>query len=145
MPYGVTLFKSIPLKNDQGKSFSPLQKIIWSTCCFVMSIFLEQWNCAAHVYIIVNIQYVGQLISVLCRNTDTETMQQLYFHVGTLVKKKKKKKKNRGECSGCHLKCRVLGAVSIRKTVLPGMAIPMLKIRRPNCRLIFNMEIAIRR
>ena len=40
--------------------------------------------------------------------------------------------------------CR-LGAVSIRKTVLPGMAIPMLKIRRPNGRLIFNMEIAIRR
>ena len=36
-------------------------------------------------------------------------------------------------------------AVSIRKTVLPGMAIPMLKIRRPNDRLIFNMEIAIRR
>ena len=36
-------------------------------------------------------------------------------------------------------------AVSIRKTVLPGMAIPMLKIRRPNGRLIFNMEIAIRR
>ena len=40
---------------------------------------------------------------------------------------------------------RLLGAVSIRKTVLPGMAIPMLKIRRPNGRLIFNMEIAIRR
>ena len=39
----------------------------------------------------------------------------------------------------------MLGAVSIRKTVLPGMAIPMLKIRRPNGRLIFNMEIAIRR
>ena len=37
------------------------------------------------------------------------------------------------------------GAVSIRKTVLLGMAIPMLKIRRPNGRLIFNMEIAIRR
>ena len=37
------------------------------------------------------------------------------------------------------------GAVSIRKTVLPGMAIPMLKIRRPNGRLIFSMEIAIRR
>ena len=37
------------------------------------------------------------------------------------------------------------GAVSIRKTVLSGMAIPMLKIRRPNGRLIFNMEIAIRR
>ena len=37
------------------------------------------------------------------------------------------------------------GAVSIRKTVLPGMAIPMLKIRRPNGRRIFNMEIAIRR
>ena len=36
-----------------------------------------------------------------------------------------------------------LGAVSIRKMVLPGMAIPMLKIRRPNDRLIFNMEIAI--
>ena len=35
-----------------------------------------------------------------------------------------------------------LGAVSKRKTVLPGMAIPMLKIRRPNDRLIFNMEIA---
>ena len=40
---------------------------------------------------------------------------------------------------------RRLGAVSIRKTVLPGMAIPMLKIRRPNGRLIFDMEIAIRR
>ena len=38
-----------------------------------------------------------------------------------------------------------LGAVSIRNTVLPGMAIPMLKIRRPIGRLIFNMEIAIRR
>ena len=37
------------------------------------------------------------------------------------------------------------GAVSIKKTVLPGMAIPMLKIRRPNGRLIFNMEITIRR
>ena len=34
---------------------------------------------------------------------------------------------------------KILGAVSIRKTVLPGMAIPMLKIRRPNGRLIFNM------
>ena len=41
--------------------------------------------------------------------------------------------------------CQVQGAVSIRKTVLPAMAIPMLKIRRPNGRLIFNMEIAIRR
>ena len=40
---------------------------------------------------------------------------------------------------------KLLGAVSIRKTVLPGMTIPMLKIRRPNGRLIFNMEIAIRR
>ena len=37
----------------------------------------------------------------------------------------------------CH---RHLRAVSIRKTVLPGMAIPMLKIRRPNGRLIFNMK-----
>ena len=37
------------------------------------------------------------------------------------------------------------GPVSIRKTVLPGMGIPMLKIRRPNGRLIFNMEITIRR
>ena len=43
---------------------------------------------------------------------------------------------------GC---CFIQGAVSIRKTVLPGMAIPMLKIRRPNGRLIFNMEITIRR
>ena len=42
-------------------------------------------------------------------------------------------------------KSKHLGAVSIRKTVLPGMAIPMLKIRRPNGRLIFNMEITIRR
>ena len=39
----------------------------------------------------------------------------------------------------------VLGAVSIRKTVLPGMGISMLKIRRPNGRLIFNMEIPIRK
>ena len=37
------------------------------------------------------------------------------------------------------------GAVSIRKTVLPGMAIPLLKIRRPNGSLILSMEIAIRR
>ena len=45
-----------------------------------------------------------------------------------------------------HVKiCFTLGAVSIRKMVLPGMAIPMLKIRRPNGRLIFNMEITIRR
>ena len=41
----------------------------------------------------------------------------------------------------CTREC--LGAVSIRKTVLPGMAIPMLKIRRPNGRLIFNIEITI--
>ena len=34
----------------------------------------------------------------------------------------------------------ILGAVSIRKTVLPGMAIPMLKIRRPNGRLIFTWK-----
>ena len=40
---------------------------------------------------------------------------------------------------------RIQGAVSIRKTVLAGMEFPMLKIRRPNGRLIFNMEIAIRR
>ena len=33
-----------------------------------------------------------------------------------------------------------LGAISIKKMVLPGMVIPMLKIRRPNGRLIFNME-----
>ena len=38
-----------------------------------------------------------------------------------------------------------LGAVSIRKTVLPGVAILMLKIRRPNGRLIFNIGIAIPR
>ena len=36
-----------------------------------------------------------------------------------------------------------LGAVSIRKTILLGMAIPMLKIRRPTGRLIFNMGIPI--
>ena len=36
-----------------------------------------------------------------------------------------------------------LGAVSIRKTVLQGMTIPILKIRRPYGRLIFYMEIAI--
>ena len=47
---------------------------------------------------------------------------------------------------GCFLsQIKSQGAVSIRKTVLPGMTIPMLKIRRPNGRLIFNMEIAIRR
>ena len=37
------------------------------------------------------------------------------------------------------------GAVSIRKTVLQGMAILVLKIRRPNGRLIFDMDIAVRR
>ena len=47
----------------------------------------------------------------------------------------------------CNMICTHIyqGAVSIRKMVLPGMVIPMLKIRRPNGRLIFNMEIAIRR
>ena len=35
------------------------------------------------------------------------------------------------------------GAVSIRKTILLGMAIPVLKIRRPTGRLIFNMGIPI--
>ena len=48
-------------------------------------------------------------------------------------------------CISLHGKNKKQGAVSIRKTVLTGMAIPMLKIRRPNGRLIFNMEIAIRR
>ena len=48
-------------------------------------------------------------------------------------------------CTKVPIQCQKLGAVSIRKTVLPGMAIPMLKIRRPNGRLIFNMENAIRR
>ena len=43
------------------------------------------------------------------------------------------------------LKLASQGAVSIRKTVLPGVAIPMLKIRRPNGRLIFNIGIAIPR
>ena len=38
---------------------------------------------------------------------------------------------------------RYQGAVSIRKTVLLGMVIPMLKIRRPTGRLIFNMGIPI--
>ena len=58
-------------------------------------------------------------------------------------KKKKKKKKIEKYTHTCW--DWILGAVSIRKTVLPGMAIPMLKIRRPNGRLIFNMEIAMRR
>ena len=42
-----------------------------------------------------------------------------------------------------HVKLWHQGAVSIRKKVLPGMAIPMLKIRCPNGRLIFNMGIPI--
>ena len=53
--------------------------------------------------------------------------------------------KNISNCAVSIVPIDSLGAVSIRKTVLPGMAIPMLKIRRPNGRLIFNMEIAIRR
>ena len=44
------------------------------------------------------------------------------------------------DCSTCNS---YQGAVSIRKTVLLGMVIPMLKIRRPTGRLIFNMGIAI--
>ena len=57
-----------------------------------------------------------------------------------VIQKRKQKNDTTGQ-NGTHS----LGAVSIRKTVLPGMAIPMLKIRRPNGRLIFNMEITIRR
>ena len=45
----------------------------------------------------------------------------------------------------CLFLSQLQGAVSIRKTVLPGVAIPMLKIRRPNGRLIFNIGIAIPR
>ena len=44
-----------------------------------------------------------------------------------------------------HLSLNVLGAVSKRKTVLPGIVIPMFKIRRHYGRLIFNMEITKRR
>ena len=47
------------------------------------------------------------------------------------------------QVQGCFRFYNCLGAVSIRKTVLPGMTIPMLKIRRPNGRLIFNMGIPI--
>ena len=52
---------------------------------------------------------------------------------------------NRVRNHGGHYGGYNLGAVSIRKTVLPGVAIPMLKIRRPNGRLIFNIGIAIPR
>ena len=56
-------------------------------------------------------------------------------------------RKTRGEhaITSSSFQWHIQGAVSIRKTVLPGMANPMLKIRRPNGRLIFNMEITIRR
>ena len=59
---------------------------------------------------------------------------------------------NDHQMSGSHMRYKIayhsahwsiLGAVSIRKTVLLGMAIPMLKIRRPTGRLIFNMGIPI--
>ena len=40
--------------------------------------------------------------------------------------------------------CRNISKFNDSPTEL-GMVIPMLKIRRPNGRLIFNMEIAIRR
>ena len=56
-----------------------------------------------------------------------------------------KKLKQNSNNTRSKLSSKTQGAVSIRKTVLPGMAIPMLKIRRPNGRLIFNMEIAISR
>ena len=50
-----------------------------------------------------------------------------------------------GRANGCDITTPHQGVVSKRKTVLPGMAIPMLKIRRPNGRLIFNIEIALHR
>ena len=59
----------------------------------------------------------------------------LYYLYNLIVQQKLRSKRRKTHT--------YLGAVSIRKTVLPGMAIPMLKIRRPNGRLIFNMEIAI--
>ena len=46
-------------------------------------------------------------------------------------------------CSSSARLSQTQGAVSIRKTVLLGMVIPMLKIRRPTGRLIFNMGIPI--
>ena len=64
----------------------------------------------------------------------------LFYQKGPLIRSMKKHHGEKGRSTYWGL-----GAVSIRKTVLPGMAIPMLKIRRPNGRLIFNMEITIRR
>ena len=69
----------------------------------------------------------------------------LLIHAGIKVKGAKGVNETRSPKWNYYIGHITLGAVSIRKTVLPGMAIPMLKIRRPNGRLIFNMEIAIRR
>ena len=84
-------------------------------------------------------------LSFQCTRTiyQLENFNKLIYHIGMLIKSLfvptvplPVKETN---------KYGIQGAVSIRKTVLPGMAIPMLKIRRPNGRLIFNMEIAIRK
>ena len=84
---------------------------------------------------------------VQCRTGDTTLLWKCFFYLNWAVNHFS----NVDNTAKCFTSIRhiwnlhILGAVSIRKTVLPGMAIPMLKIRRPNGRLIFNMEITIRR
>ena len=47
-----------------------------------------------------------------------------------------------GPCQNCIFE-KYQGPVSIQRPSSPGMEIPMLKIRRSRCRLIFNMGIPI--
>ena len=77
-------------------------------------------------------------------------ISEILIEIYTISFKKMHLKMSSAQCCLFHfglndLTWRLQGAVLITKTVLPGMAIPMLKIRRPDGRLIFNMEIAIHR
>ena len=103
---------------------------IWDSCGMNECIW---WSTIHHVYWLFNLYF-----SSFVTNTDWLLTNYLwYLHEAILYMY---------FSSAWHMRCGangVQGAVSIRKTVVPGMTIPMLKIRRPNGRLIFNMGIPI--
>ena len=82
------------------------------------------------------------MIIMNCCLSTLPSSETIYFLIMHLSSESQKTSQHPCLCISTEIN---LWTVSIRKTVLPGMAIPMLKIRRPNGRLIFNMEIAIRR
>ena len=99
---------------------------------------------------LLKIQSICQWFQTAWRSRDVTVITILFsFHIRCFISEARAAQPIRARtvtlCSGLLLQrfSEQQGAVSIRKTVLLGMAIPMLKIRRPTGRLIFNMGIPI--